>query len=837
MASNSPNLTGVPTVPQAAHDSPRDEVHPQTAQKGATSGARPRRLPRSHLEYQPVDILSHCAILTTKSVAPPRHPTLVLSKACPSIRVLAGHMAQAMGDIERFYLIAASLSASLMSVERSLLGNLPREIAESPEFQSARSPVVFTVKQFVSAVKKYEELKSDESKHAEWMSIVNDLFSVVSATLNHAFNVARRISTAAKPLPPTPRASFIQGTTQPSQLSTLDSHNSNCNRQSKSSITTSNPFDNPAYVVYDPRARNSEQSTQSAKAPTQATYRSSIVTSKHGKHASFITLVESPTAGFSQASLPLTESTLASESTIRTNHTGTDVTYVPRQSDIFFPPDPLHPDIDVTMPLPTELLTVRKDVTGRTRAASLPALVRLLTSKEAIHDPELTTTFFLCFRLFCTPSQLVRELMALYHEQPPSSLDDAQRRVFKRELSSLRFRVAKVLITWLEQYWRPSHDAEALRTIQTFIESREDGELPRSLTSRMNTALLVIESCSKSGRSIRRVKCIERQLKPPLPPPPDPTPFTLDPRASNHPHGVLIFNTDSGIEELARQLTIYAHELFIKIDPEDAVMEWRKAQQLPVVQDIQRLQEFERAMTLWVIDTIVRHDQVGQRAEQLGFWVSLATRCCAHRNFCAAFSIYCGIETTAIRRLKQTHTVLRKQFQPSYLKLGETFSYARNWVNYRALLAQTPHLPTVPLLVCFKRDIVTSDETVPATVHALQQQEDNIELVNLRAYEIVAKTIETMEACLLPYQYSKRDNICSWIRKALTFYNLSDERRVLDGFLERSYHVEPRGMDVPEPGWMQKLKSEHGIASSSLRNKSINRGLLLTYVLDRGKKF
>ena len=113
-------------------------------------------------------------------------------------------------------------------------------------------------------------------------------------------------------------------------------------------------------------------------------------------------------------------------------------------------------------------INMEGDVTG----ATVDALIERLTIHDADPDPNLTKAFFLCFRCFVNPVDFVDKLQARFDIAPPQDLnDESQVEVWReRKLWPIRQHIFNSLKTWLEQYWIPDEDDDALEDIHAFLD-------------------------------------------------------------------------------------------------------------------------------------------------------------------------------------------------------------------------------------------------------------------------------------------------------------------------------------------------------------------------------
>jgi hypothetical protein len=297
-----------------------------------------------------------------------------------------------------------------------------------------------------------------------------------------------------------------------------------------------------------------------------------------------------------------------------------DQRYIVRQSFIYDRADPLCPDEKVDMPLPTgDSVAVRLDSDGDVKAASLPALIQLLTSHHALPVDEMCETFFLSFRLFSSPARLLAALQARWDEQPPNTgkpLKPAQQRVWAQHMCYVRNCLAQLLLTWLDDYWRPAEDGCVLARLRTFVVKRfKTADLVQGITTLVLNAIDRGAQEEHTSRA-QRARDAEREGAPPEA---GPLNLVLRPQ-DDYRLNIAVFETTNGRERFAGQITALAHKHFRTLDPEAAVARWVTSE--PTFFEIQKLEE---AMLIWVAQSIVELPNREERVAMIEFWLDVAT--------------------------------------------------------------------------------------------------------------------------------------------------------------------------------------------------------------------
>ena len=308
-----------------------------------------------------------------------------------------------------------------------------------------------------------------------------------------------------------------------------------------------------------------------------------------------------------------------------------------RQSVLFYPNDPLNPDSDVEMPMPTgDAAALFFDAKGRIKGGSLPALVTILTSRQGVTDHELTTTIYTYFRCFTTPMLLFQELTKRYEEPQPPDLTDDQARVWETNTSIIRIRVAKAMLDWLIQYWRTESDDEILENMQAFAEERvEIHGHPKAILLRVLEQINHMKKVSPEDALAKRAQELAARVELKMPQePPTPTGFVFPERFSSDLVAQLQqFDSSAGLEEFARQLAVKLSSMFRDVDPVDAIAFWRSSQKKqdndPAINTaaskaIKAITMFEQSLSIWVSYSIIKPKEVLGRVRIASFWLDIA---------------------------------------------------------------------------------------------------------------------------------------------------------------------------------------------------------------------
>lgn len=159
----------------------------------------------------------------------------------------------------------------------------------------------------------------------------------------------------------------------------------------------------------------------------------------------------------------------------------------------------IEPEIVDASEYPEELQVIKDEKTGKIRAGSLRVMVDILTDENEEQDPFMLSTFFLTFRLYSTPQQVVDCLIdryALNIDEDQLVLKDLE------DISSRRIKVYNIFKRWLESHWKQSTDDSVLEQILDLADHHFAKVLPNSKTIIHDLAAKVTSDLLEDGEPI-----------------------------------------------------------------------------------------------------------------------------------------------------------------------------------------------------------------------------------------------------------------------------------------------------------------------------------------------
>ncbi|KAG7440885.1 ras GEF [Guyanagaster necrorhizus] len=430
------------------------------------------------------------------------------------------------------------------------------------------------------------------------------------------------------------------------------------------------------------------------------------------------------------------------------------ITYAIRQSAIYHFEDPSN---RVDMPMPEDYAAMKVDEKGQLTSATLQALILQVTSREVTQEGVLDT-FFLGFRYFTTPAILARGLLDRFKvmNEHGYQFTEQQRVVWAASKDITEKRVVHVICLWLERYWNPAFDSEALEIFQEYFlrhpECRPGSEMLKLYRR--------LDKIGSSGAS--RSKWLEYRYRKIAPgsfsPNPEETNFRL-PTVPDKPvkSRLLWFMSNPGIREFARQITIQSFKIFRRIEPESAVRSWM-ANELEGKETRADFVNWGRSLTFWATISILHESSLEGRVPMIEFWLEVAMECLKHYDFNSAFAIYNGVVASPVNRLRRTALALSMKHKGFHWVFETVFD---NFREYRRIIQAVglKSRPMVPILDPLVHDVTQIKSSLSRAV-----TEGRINFFPVRT---ICATIRTLEQAWLPYTFRSSPACQEWLTKKM----------------------------------------------------------------------
>ncbi|KAI9443130.1 ras guanine nucleotide exchange factor domain-containing protein [Lactarius indigo] len=448
---------------------------------------------------------------------------------------------------------------------------------------------------------------------------------------------------------------------------------------------------------------------------------------------------------------------------------------------------------------------VAYDKDGHLVGATLQAIVEKMTPHASIVDSAFSSIFFLTFRLFASPTDLVQAIIDRYNLVPPPGLSEERVYVWQqRKGIPVRLRVSNLIKSWLELYWRPASDNVVLKLlldfnrdalahmfpgpsqrIHEFITTRErEGEqatppTPRPDLVRDPSMAFIVNSPSEIPRPVM-TKTLFSQL-----------------RSRNF---ASISITDFDTLELARQFTIMESNLFCAILPEEILESGQEGSKPPL--NVRAVTGLSTVITGWVAECILNETDIKKRTTLVKFFIKVADRCMTLNNFATSRSILAALDSSTISRLQQTWTGVPQKQKLQLDGVRKLADYARNYHEYRSRLRATIP-PAVPFLGLYLTDVTFCREG--NTSHRTSPLAADKKLINFSKYHKMARIVQDIQRFQVHYVLKEIPEVQDFLNEA---FERSKHHGDLQDLYRRSLLVEPRqAADATPSGDVRQLFS------------------------------
>lgn len=430
---------------------------------------------------------------------------------------------------------------------------------------------------------------------------------------------------------------------------------------------------------------------------------------------------------------------------------------------------------------------------GQVTGGSLPALVERLTTHESTPDALFVSTFFLTFRLFCTPCKLAEALIDRFEyvgDSPHMS-------------GPVRLRVYNVFKQWLESHWRDEMDHEALPIIQQFA----DGKLANALPSASKRLLDLVQRVTSSDATLvpRLVSSIGKAnptishyvpMDTPLPAPvinKSQAQALLAWKSGGHCPTILDFEP----LEIARQLTLKQMSIFCSILPEELLgSQWMKKGGTGSP-NVKALTALSTELSNLVAETILHYNEVKKRAAVIKQWIKVAHQCLELNNYDALMAIVCSLNSSTITRLRRTWEAVSPKRREMMKTLQAVVEPAQNHKAVRARLAD--HVPPcLPFQGMFLTDLTFVDIGNPATKQLQGADGSDMTVINFDKHTRTAKIIGELQRFQIPYRLTELPDLQEWLQAEMARVRESDtSNNVQVSYYRKSLLLEPRENTLP----------------------------------------
>jgi hypothetical protein len=431
---------------------------------------------------------------------------------------------------------------------------------------------------------------------------------------------------------------------------------------------------------------------------------------------------------------------------------------------------------------------------GQVTGGSLSALVERLTTHESTPDAMFVSTFYLTFRLFCSPVRLADSLIDRFDyvaETPHMA-------------APVRLRVYNVFKGWLESHWRDETDREALQLIVPFAEYKLGSVLPSAgrrlleLAQRVsNDGSLVPRLVSSMGKTNTSIALYV----------PADTPLPQPAISKSQLHSLQTFKAGGSSPtvldfeplELARQLTVKQMKIFCSIMPEELLAsQWMKKGGVDAP-NVKAMTALSTDLSNLVAETILQYNEVKKRAAVIKQWIKVAHQCLDLHNYDGLMAIICSLNSSTIIRLRKTWEAVSPKRREMLRSLQAIVEPSQNNKVLRSRLHD--HVPPcLPFLGMYLTDLTFVDIGNPATKqlqtlgHEGGEETGGLTVVNFDKHTRTAKIIGELQRFQIPYRLTEVVEMQDWMTAQILRVRDMDQGNVQVSYYRKSLLLEPREM-------------------------------------------
>ncbi|KAL3960440.1 hypothetical protein ACCO45_005557 [Purpureocillium lilacinum] len=429
---------------------------------------------------------------------------------------------------------------------------------------------------------------------------------------------------------------------------------------------------------------------------------------------------------------------------------------------------------------------------GQVTGGSLQALVERLTTHESTPDAAFVSTFYLTFRLFCSPVRLTEALIERFDyvgESPHMS-------------GPVRLRVYNAFKGWLESHWKEQTDRDALQLMIPFAEGklasvlpsagRRLSELAKRVSGEGSLVPRLVSSMGKTSTSIAQFVPADSPVPQPI-------------ISKSQQNLLTSFKIGGGMPtildfdplELARQITLRQMGIFCSIQPEELLAsQWMKNGGVDAPH-VKAMSALSTDLSNLVAETILQYTEIKKRAAAIKQWIKIAHKCHELHNYDGLMAIICSLNSSTISRLRKTWDAISAKRKEVLRALQEIVEPSQNNKVLRTRLHD--HVPPcLPFLGMYLTDLTFVDIGNPATKQmslGTQSEEDStggLTVVNFDKHSRTAKIIGELQRFQIPYRLVEVSDMQDWLAAQVRRVREGDQGNVQVTYYRKSLLLEPR---------------------------------------------
>eukprot|EP00835_Amoeboradix_gromovi_P004456 NODE_348_length_10403_cov_0.608210.p1 type:complete len:1268 gc:universal NODE_348_length_10403_cov_0.608210:1396-5199(+) len=319
-------------------------------------------------------------------------------------------------------------------------------------------------------------------------------------------------------------------------------------------------------------------------------------------------------------------------------------------------------------------------------------------------DEDFMADFFMTYRTFSAPVEVLDLLVMKYNSQPPFGLTEVQFMAFmKRHIAPMRLKIAGMFRYWVDKYFQEDFEQEEslLLKLKQFINQK----ISKDYAKHASEILSILKQLE--GGYLPPVENAVSNLEIPKP---------LVTKKYNLSYIIndvrILLELDP--VEVARQIVLVEYSLFYKIRGRETINQVyadTAGKEINLYPNVHRMISFTNQITMWVCSSMVSITDMKTRILMMKFFMSIAIALREIQNFNALTAIVAGLTMGPVYRLKKTLNRLEKSYpkvKEAYLESVTIVSPKGQYANYRKHL-KTLQKPILPFLGVFITDMTFVD--------------------------------------------------------------------------------------------------------------------------------
>jgi son of sevenless-like protein len=406
---------------------------------------------------------------------------------------------------------------------------------------------------------------------------------------------------------------------------------------------------------------------------------------------------------------------------------------------------------------PMEILTSTLDERGYPQigGGTVQQLVQRLTHHQFI-DQEFTAAFFLTYRLFTTPIEFLRLLVARFKIAPPPAAPSSSAALgmdndpasFQTSVRKpVQQRVIQTILLWLTspltgQDWEikdAPHALELAKFIDEDVMKEEEHKLHAT----------AIQSILVKGRTVTTLRGgLKLGAGGPTP-----TPATAAP-------GSITSIADFDPSVVAATIAVEDASLFRDVQFKEFLHKsWSDPKFEEIAPGLFKMTQRFNQLGQWVAYEIVRPELPKERAHVIQAFVSIAQELLELRDYSGMLAIMGGLNNSSVSRLKKTAQKLSSKTTQQLEHLNESVSGKDNYRFLRQKWTDAEP-PAVPFLAMALKDLTFIEDGNPDSL-----ENGGINFYKWRKLSEVVHNI--MQYRDIPYSVQPSDDVTNYLSKGI----------------------------------------------------------------------